>query len=600
MRRIVTGLLACAALGCATPKHLARVNDDVVDAQDLKAEFVRRHGGHQRFLAADDYIVRRFLDATVDRRLLLQEAYRLGLHEEPDIREAARELELRKVAERFVKLEVNGKIVVTDAEVDEAYAAKTEDLYLVRHVVVATRAEADSLRAELAAGKDFEAAARERSLAESRKFGGLLPEVAWGARTPEWEAAVFALEPKGIAGPFEAEDGFELVQLESKRKAKKPDEDKALPRIRMVLTQRKLDARRRELVAELRAKHQAVVEPVAADVEVLRAALAAKDARPIATWSGGKLTLGELAASLDLDALARLPRHRVKRAVNAELETAVNDRVVKAEAATRGHEAEPEIARAVRDQRESLMENRLYGSLVFREIKVTEADVKAWYDAHQAELVVPERRHVAHVLAESEEGAQEVLRAIKQGTPFEELARTQSADVAAAKSAGDLGWITRKEAPGELARVFEVGAGELVGPVKSKFGHHVVKVLEIAPARTPPLEEVAAEVRKKATREKNQERRDAWVKELRRNARISVSERAVKAFVETEKAQLASTGGMPAPPSHAPSEPGSQGGMGHGAGAPGHGAGGPSPAMPHAMPSGVQRESAAVTAPRAL
>ncbi|HEY6098173.1 MAG TPA: peptidyl-prolyl cis-trans isomerase, partial [Anaeromyxobacter sp.] len=553
--------------------------DDVVDGQDLKGEFVRRHGGHQRFLSSDEYIVRKFLDATIDRRLLLQEAYRLGLQDAPDIAEAVAELQQRKQAEELVRAEVKDKVAVSDAEVQAVYDARTEDLYLVRQIVTATRAEAEAIRAELAAGADFEAVARDRSLADSRKFGGLVPEVAWGARAPEWEEAVFALEPKQVAGPFEAADGFELVRLESRRKAEKPDLAQAQPRIRAILQQRKLEARRREVVGELRARHAVKLADFDRRVEALRAAREAKDPRPVATWTEGKLGLGELAQALDLDKLARLPPERQPKAVDAEVEAAVNERVVKAEAATRGYEALPEIARAVRDYREGLMENRLYGAHVFREVVVTDADVEAYYQAHAAEFLLPERRHVAHVVLASREAAEEVKQLLAGGAPFEEIVKTRSKDPEAAKTGGDLGWIEKKEAPGDLAAIFDAKAGALAGPVETKFGFHVLKVLEIAPARTPPLEEVAADARKKATRVKNQERRDAWVKQLREAASIRVSERAVLAFVEEGRKEAERAGAMKAPPSHDPMGGGPKGPP------PGHGGAGGSGA-PLAAPAG--------------
>lgn len=583
MKRTVTGVLACVALGCAAPKYLAKVNDDLVDGQDLKGEFVRRHGGHQRFLGSDEYIVRKFLEATIDRRLLLQEAYRLGLQDAPDIRDAVADLQLRKQAEHFVKVEVKDKVAVTDAEVQATYETKTEDLYLVRQIVTATRAEAEAIKAEVAAGADFEALARERSLSESRKFGGLVPEVAWGARSPEWEEAVFALEPRQVAGPFESGDGFELVRLESRRKAEKPEQAKALPRIRTLLQQRALEARRQEVVAGLRAKHGVRLVAFAHEVEALRAARAAKDGRPVATWASGELSLGDFAASLDLDAVARLPAGRVARAIDAELEAAVNERIVKVEAATRGYGAIPEIARAVRDYREGLMENRLYGAHVFREVTVTDADVRAYYEAHPGEFLVPERRHVAHVVVPTRESAEEVKQALAAGAPFEEVARAHSVDPEVSKTGGDLGWIDRKDASGDLALVFDAEAGETVGPVETKFGFHVLKVLGIAPAHTPPLEEVAADARKKVTRARNQERRDGWVKQLRADARIRVSERGLRAFIDSEQERNQLAMRAP-PPSHAGGPP--QGlPMGHAAAPPGHA--GPALPAPAPAPQGI-------------
>ena len=49
MRTLVL-LVALLALGCAGPRALARVNGDEITRHDLRAEFKRRHGGHERML----------------------------------------------------------------------------------------------------------------------------------------------------------------------------------------------------------------------------------------------------------------------------------------------------------------------------------------------------------------------------------------------------------------------------------------------------------------------------------------------------------------------------------------------------------------------
>ncbi len=545
--------LVCATAGCAAPRYLARVNDDVVDGQDLKAEFKRRHGGHQRFLTADEDIVRRFLDASIDRRLLLQEAYRLGLDEAPDIRASTAEFRVGKLVQRLVQLEIEEKAVPTEQEIQAAYDTRTEDIYLVREIVVKDRAAADGVVAALAGGADFEALARERSTAESRKYGGLVPEVAWGARTPEWEAAVFALAAGKVTPVLETEAGYTLVRLESKRKAEKPEFGKAAPRLRAILQHRKTLERRREFLDALWKKYAASTVPFDRDLATLRAARDTKDPRPVARWTGGALTLGEFAASVDLDAAARFPAERLAMALDDEVRSTMHERLVRAEAEARGDALlTAEAARAVRDHREGLIENRLLGEHVFREVTVTDEDLRSYYAAHAQEFTTEEARHVAHLVVESEDAVEAARRALASGTSFEDLARTRSTDAATAKSGGDLGWTTRKSTPGELAAIFDAKAGEVVGPFTTKAGKHLVKVLAIAPPRTPPLEEIAAEVRKKAVRAKNQERREAWVKQLRANANISVSDRGVRSFVMSEQAALSDMGKTAAPSSHGP------------------------------------------------
>jgi peptidyl-prolyl cis-trans isomerase C len=74
---------------------LAYVNGEAVTARDIEEGFESSHRGHTALLAGKG-VVREFLDRSIDRRLLVQEARRIGLEEDPEIREAVKAL----VAER--------------------------------------------------------------------------------------------------------------------------------------------------------------------------------------------------------------------------------------------------------------------------------------------------------------------------------------------------------------------------------------------------------------------------------------------------------------------------------------------------------------------
>ncbi len=73
--------------------------------------------------------------------------------------------------------------------------------------------------------------------------------------------------------------------------------------------------------------------------------------------------------------------------------------------------------------------------------------------------------------------AKDILRQARSGSNFAELARKNSQEFGAERSAGDLGWATKGTwvKPFEDA-VFRSRVGEIVGPVRTPFGWHVIKV----------------------------------------------------------------------------------------------------------------------------
>src|SRR5205814_1872549 len=118
-------------------------------------EFVRLHGGHAKFLAGESEI-RSFLARMIDRRLLVQEAYRVGLDDLPQIRDACRDFAEDKAVEALLRTEIDRRAEVSEAEIRLAWERHTSDLYEVRQIVLPGREAAEDAFQQILAGADFE------------------------------------------------------------------------------------------------------------------------------------------------------------------------------------------------------------------------------------------------------------------------------------------------------------------------------------------------------------------------------------------------------------------------------------------------------------
>ncbi|MDP8968921.1 MAG: peptidylprolyl isomerase [Actinomycetota bacterium] len=128
---------------------------------------------------------------------------------------------------------------------------------------------------------------------------------------------------------------------------------------------------------------------------------------------------------------------------------------------------------------------------------------------------------VRHILVESDQQAQDVLRRLQAGEDFAALASEVSIDPGSASRGGDLGAIRR----GETVRAFEQAVfaaqpGQFVGPVPTEFGYHVLQVL--AP---PPLDEVEDELRNQVLEQRQMQELRAWLSEQARQAHVTVNPR---------------------------------------------------------------------------
>ncbi len=129
----------------------------------------------------------------------------------------------------------------------------------------------------------------------------------------------------------------------------------------------------------------------------------------------------------------------------------------------------------------------------------TSQEMEAWLVANQDSIpVMPEQFQLSHILLypkvlekrkdETKEKLQGILKRIRDGEDFAELAREYSQDPGSASEGGDLGFFTRNEMVPEFSEVaFSLQPGEVSNIVETKlqtgegmqFGFHIIKVEEI-------------------------------------------------------------------------------------------------------------------------
>jgi parvulin-like peptidyl-prolyl isomerase len=537
MKNLVAGTtlaLSLLAAGCASNSYLAEVNDRKITGPELKDEFVKRHGGHTKFLLGVSE-TRQFLDVVIDQDLLIQEAYRLELENTPDIKTLVADYEDRKSTEYFLKVEIQDKAKPTPEQVKAAWEKETTKLYQTRQIVLDTRAEAEAVYLQFLFGADFDLLARICSIAPSRIHGGLLPPIGWGSKSPEFEAAVFPLDPGEASPPFETPDGWEIVELTSVDLVDKPDFDKATQRIQTILEKRMLEERRNAISDYLWGKYHARIADVELTPTGLRDALKANPNAAIATWDGGELSVKDFLSAVDWSAFPNDLPGRFRFEIEKQLRQTVNAPLVLKEAKARGLEKAPEVADAVRRYQEDLMERSLYADYVFRGLTVTDAEAKAYYEQHKTDFMAPEKRRVSHIVVATKAEAEAIAAEIAGGESFAKLV-SHSTDTDSAKKVGDLGWISRPEAVGELAAVFTLEEGKVSVPIESKYGYHLFLVTKVVPEQPLDYAEAKPRVEKRVLEQKEREKRKLWIQRLRDSSKIEINNAAIQAFVKANTA----------------------------------------------------------------
>ncbi|MBR4939894.1 MAG: SurA N-terminal domain-containing protein, partial [Burkholderiaceae bacterium] len=132
----------------------------------------------------------------------------------------------------------------------------------------------------------------------------------------------------------------------------------------------------------------------------------------------------------------------------------------------------------------------------FMDIKPSEDEVKGFYEQNLKRFTTPEQRRASHILVADKEQADKLFAEL-QAKPalFAERAKELSKDPGSAKNGGDLGFFGKGMMVPEFeTAVFTGKKGDLVAPVKTNFGYHIIRIDDVQAAQVKPLASVRGEI----------------------------------------------------------------------------------------------------------
>ena len=145
----------------------------------------------------------------------------------------------------------------------------------------------------------------------------------------------------------------------------------------------------------------------------------------------------------------------------------------------------------------------------------SDEEIEQFYEENkETRFTLPERRCIRHILfsPDEEEEAGEIQEELDDGGDFEELARENSQDPGSAENGGDLGCNPEGGFVPEFDEAaFDAEEGEILGPVETEFGFHVIEVTEIQEEEEVPFEEAAPEIEEQLSQQQQAAEFDGWI-----------------------------------------------------------------------------------------
>lgn len=161
----------------------------------------------------------------------------------------------------------------------------------------------------------------------------------------------------------------------------------------------------------------------------------------------------------------------------------------------KGLDRDEEFIVVLNNMKKSLLQQ--YGlNKMISQIAATDDEISDYYEKNKKTFQTKSMVKASHILVDTEEKADEILEEITDGMSFENAAEQYSS--CPSKSAGgDLGEFGKGQMVPEFEEAaFAMKKGEISKPVKTQFGYHLIKLIDIVPERNSDLDEVKDQIRK--------------------------------------------------------------------------------------------------------
>src|SRR5271155_5347066 len=197
---------------------------------------------------------------------------------------------------------------------------------------------------------------------------------------------------------------------------------------------------------------------------------------------------------------------------NQVLDQMINMQLIAAQAEKDGLDKDPDVATRLALLRTQILADAAAQKYV-KSNEPSDQELHAAYDAATDKT----EYHASHILVPTKEKAEQLIKKIKGGAKFEDVAKAESTDNSKANG-GDLGWFTLARMAKPFAEAVKaLKKGEMTSvPVQTQFGWHVIRLDDTREVAPPPLDQVKQQVTNGLIQKKLQ----AYAEGIKKSAKI--------------------------------------------------------------------------------
>ncbi|MEW5948700.1 MAG: peptidyl-prolyl cis-trans isomerase [Thermodesulfobacteriota bacterium] len=527
-------LAACSGFMISGEKPVAWVDGVPVTEGDLKEALKITH--RTEAVRPDERLdLMDYVNKLIDDRLIVQEAYRMGLDKDPWVQNKMHEYKLRESVVRLYKEEVQDRVWVSDDEMRRFYNEQMEETH-IRQITLGTEEEALNIRDQIEAGSDMAALAREHSIDMFKDKGGDRGFLRRWQVPESVRDIAFSLKAGQLTPVIKTPSGYQIIKIEEK----KPAPEKSLEEIRQVaekhFRKKKEEAQGQEVLKRYHKQADIVIsEDLLAElpvsIDAARDEKWAKDERPIVKIGEDILTVRDFYQQLkdipDSKLVADNPPDLKRKFVDNWIDRKLVDIV----ALNRHYEQDADFGRMLKYYEEYLLKKLFAQKVIYSQIKVSDEILKDYYDKHRDKYLKPVQYRIRQITVSDEAQSRAILEQLHGGADFAWLAKNKSEDGLAEKG-GDRGWISEDKLSFLSKAVSALKVGENSDVLSEGGAYYIVKLEARSDVDYEDLEQIKDVVQRDYVKENYEHLWTDYAKELRQDAEVRINEPFIQELTE--------------------------------------------------------------------
>ncbi|MCB0377596.1 MAG: peptidyl-prolyl cis-trans isomerase [Bdellovibrionales bacterium] len=152
--------------------------------------------------------------------------------------------------------------------------------------------------------------------------------------------------------------------------------------------------------------------------------------------------------------------------------------------------------------------------------------IKSYYEEHKESFKIPARIKLQQIVLANEFQANKVFDSLKNGSDFEQLAKSYSIGEEGQKG-GHLGWVDKGTLP-VFDAVFKIPIKRVSKPQKSPYGYHIFRLLDRVKGRQKPFNEVKEQISQVLQEQAAEESYKSWLEKQLQLVSVRKNDESIK------------------------------------------------------------------------